>query len=417
MLEGLKETQSISITKSYNKGRDTRLEKNKEMSDKPKSDISSSSTLEYRVDKDENLTKEGIQESDKTDKAHTCERISTKEFRTQNDQNTLEELESLVFKADTETNLDDSDDSERICISKEEPIIVRPFPSRHKNKVGVSVDSGIGFEPKEMWKLFNVSVDSGMRTQFSVKFRKGSIRQRRETAVYESSVFRALAKLLDKKKYDERKEKKLLECLSFEENYSNDLGKMINILDDMKRSKEDPAHPVPMPPELREGRDKCVLCNFHKMYDFHKTRMLVGIRKHLRQPLGLKDLFVENCPQMKEIYSKYVTEQIKISHIVRCNDKYFQQLEERARECDDNEAVLSALLLKPAVHITRYHLFFGDLAVISRDAGCQVLLLLFLGLLFPARSPPLPSPPARRRPKFTRIFGTCPAELGGRWTT
>ena len=138
----------------------------------------------------------------------------------------------------------------------------------------------------------------------------------------------------------------------------------MEILDDMNESKKI-QHPVQMPQELRDGRDKIVQGNIRVMRDFHRDQLIVGIREHLRNPALLRDLFRKEAEGMKRMYGEYATKLKMKNHLIKEHETFFKQLQKRA----GLKSTLPCQLNAPMVHLLRYHLFFADLAKLSKKAG------------------------------------------------
>jgi len=138
----------------------------------------------------------------------------------------------------------------------------------------------------------------------------------------------------------------------------------VEILEDMNESKKI-QHPVQMPPELRDGRDKIVQGNIRVMRDFHRDQLIVGIREHLRNPALLRDLFRKEAEGMKRMYGEYATKLKMKNHLIKEHETFFKQLQKRA----GLKSTLPCQLNAPMVHLLRYHLFFSDLAKLSKKAG------------------------------------------------
>jgi hypothetical protein len=226
---------------------------------------------------------------------------------------------------------------------------------------------------RELWRKLSASVrgamvksdDSGVsdvgfiRIVSSVMLRRGAgpLKNRRKEHLSPPT-------LLEGRVDNARIENKHEELLNFEITFQDVLGRIIRVLDEMRKSKDDCGYEVAMPLELREGRDKIVICNFYEMHNFHKNIMAAGIRNNLYNAEKLRDLFQKEADTMKTMYTKYYTEQGKITHIVKSHENYFKKLRDRAGV----DVSFHSLLTKPNQHITKYHLFFADLAQIARKA-------------------------------------------------
>ena len=156
-------------------------------------------------------------------------------------------------------------------------------------------------------------------------------------------------------------EMKLQEFLKFELIYLAELETMVQVLVDMQGSKTDPDHPVPLPDQLKGGRDKYVASNIHQIHRLHKDIITPGVKEHLRDPRLLRDIFSQHEDEMKKLYGKFLTEQKRVYVLVKNNISFFKKLQKRA----GHEQNLLELLNKPDCHITRYFLFFHELEKIA----------------------------------------------------
>ena len=164
-----------------------------------------------------------------------------------------------------------------------------------------------------------------------------------------------------------KKRFRLEELLNFEAHYLTDLDKIVRVLDEMKKSKDDPNHPVPMPLPLREGRDLIVANNFHDMHRLHRDVIGPGIQENLHQPEKLKQLFEREAIKMRKLYTKYFTMHLKIAHIVKVFQAYFKKITKIA----ELELSLAGQINLPSMHLTRYPLFFETLAKSSEEEEAQ----------------------------------------------
>ena len=165
-------------------------------------------------------------------------------------------------------------------------------------------------------------------------------------------------------KFASQQELKLKEFLEGELKYVDDLEKIVEILVDMNESKKI-QHPIQMPTELRDGRDKIVLGNLLHLRDFHRDHLTVAISEHLRNPALLRDLFKKEAEGMKQMYGEYATKLKMKTQIIKDHEAYFRQLQKRS----GLRTSLASALNGPMVHLVRYQLFFADLAKLARKAG------------------------------------------------
>ena len=68
----------------------------------------------------------------------------------------------------------------------------------------------------------------------------------------------------------EKMQSRQKELLDFESNYLSDLGKIVRIFEEMQKSKDNPNHPVPMPAQLKNGKDLIVSNSFYDLHRLHR---------------------------------------------------------------------------------------------------------------------------------------------------
>ena len=174
-----------------------------------------------------------------------------------------------------------------------------------------SRDSGIGSD-RGSW---NRDIQSNPVRKMTKRIRSQSRSKSSIVAVKELLAYEVddLQKAVDK---EAKKRFRLEELLDFEAHYLTDLEKIVRVLDEMKKSRDDPNHPVPMPLSLREGRDLIVANNFHDLHRLHRDVIGPGIRENLHQPEKLKQLFEREATRMRRLYTKYFTMHLMIAHII-----------------------------------------------------------------------------------------------------
>ena len=158
---------------------------------------------------------------------------------------------------------------------------------------------------------------------------------------------------------------KLKEFGSAEDKYVGDLEKIVEVLAVMKKSKTDPDHPNPMPPDLREGRDKIVEGNFSMIRDYHKDELQDQLKAALNSPKKLRELFEKEAATMKSIYGEFATKLKMKLQIIRQHEAYFARIQ---RQCGLSKFSMSSQLNGPMIHLTRYFLFLDSLAKLCTKA-------------------------------------------------
>ncbi|XP_066996303.2 kalirin [Anabrus simplex] len=118
-----------------------------------------------------------------------------------------------------------------------------------------------------------------------------------------------------------------------------------------------PSCEVPMPEDLRAGKDKMVFGNIEAIYEWHRDSFLKALERCLAHPQELGYLFkkYERKLHMYVVYcqNKPVSEYIVSEHI----DTYFEEL----RQILGHKLQLCDLLIKPVQRIMKYQLLLKDI--------------------------------------------------------
>jgi len=164
----------------------------------------------------------------------------------------------------------------------------------------------------------------------------------------------------------EMKKVKLDDLISTEESYLEDLGKIALYYEEAIKSKEDPKHPIQMPPGLCEGRDLMAFGNIHQIIDFHKLYFTKGLRNANNDAEKILELFRKKKGDMKIRYGKFCINKPKSELIMtQFQDSYFSKLDSYLHQ----EMRLADQLIKPVQHLTRYNMYFKELVNFCEQAG------------------------------------------------
>jgi len=154
-----------------------------------------------------------------------------------------------------------------------------------------------------------------------------------------------------------KKNAKITELVSLEENYLDDLEKISLYYDEVKKSKEDPNYPVSMPLGLRDGRDLIVFGNIKALYDFHSRIFTKGIRNSNNDPAKFLELFKKRKSDLMLRYGKYSINKPKSELIVgNFQEDYFTKMETHLQQ----EMRLADHLIKPVQHFMRYTMIINE---------------------------------------------------------
>ncbi|XP_049818825.1 kalirin isoform X2 [Aethina tumida] len=146
----------------------------------------------------------------------------------------------------------------------------------------------------------------------------------------------------------------LKELVDTEEAYVQHLRELV---DDYIKTMRDPESDIPMPDDLRNGKDKMVFGNVEAIYEWHQNVFLKSLKTAITNPVELGQLFkrYERKLNMYVVYckNKPVSEYIVSEHI----DTYFEEL----RVKFGHKLQLCDLLIKPVQRIMKYQLLLKDI--------------------------------------------------------
>ncbi|XP_045464356.1 kalirin isoform X2 [Harmonia axyridis] len=154
----------------------------------------------------------------------------------------------------------------------------------------------------------------------------------------------------------------LKELVDTEEAYVRDLSL---IVDGYMKTMKDSECELQMPEDLAEGKHKMVFGNIEAIYDWHKDVFLIAIRKAIKNPTELAQLFkrYQRKLHMYVVYckNKPVSEYIVSEYL----DTYFEELRVKLGQ----KLQLCDLLIKPVQRIMKYQLMLKDILKYTERAG------------------------------------------------
>ncbi|XP_017782251.1 PREDICTED: triple functional domain protein-like isoform X2 [Nicrophorus vespilloides] len=166
------------------------------------------------------------------------------------------------------------------------------------------------------------------------------------------------------KKHLENRQYVLHELLETEENYVTDLAL---IVEGYMVTMRDENCSIPMPEDLKTGKDKMVFGNIESIYDWHKNVFMKELKRCAQQPGELGQLFkkYERKLYIYVVYckNKPMSEFIVSEHL----DTYFEEL----RSLLGHKLQICDLLIKPIQRITKYQLLLKDLLKYTERAGIE----------------------------------------------
>ncbi|XP_018907690.2 triple functional domain protein isoform X1 [Bemisia tabaci] len=159
-----------------------------------------------------------------------------------------------------------------------------------------------------------------------------------------------------------KREYVIRELIETERDYVRDLAL---IVEGYLKLMRDPDCEIPMPEDLRGGKDKMVFGNIEAIYEWHRDVFLKALEKCLHSPEELGPLF-SRCERKLHMYVVYcqnkpVSEFIVSEHI----DTYFEDLRQKL----GHKLQICDLLIKPVQRITKYQLLLRDLYKYAERAG------------------------------------------------
>ncbi|XP_036147611.1 triple functional domain protein isoform X2 [Monomorium pharaonis] len=145
----------------------------------------------------------------------------------------------------------------------------------------------------------------------------------------------------------------ICELVDTERDYVNDLKQIVEGYMALMRN---PDCEIPMPEDLRAGKDKMVFGNVEAIYEWHRDFFLKALERCLERPEELGPLFkrYERKLHMYVVYcqNKPVSEYIVSEYI----DTYFEELRQKL----GHRLQLCDLLIKPVQRITKYQLLLRE---------------------------------------------------------
>ncbi|GIY07734.1 triple functional domain protein [Caerostris extrusa] len=144
----------------------------------------------------------------------------------------------------------------------------------------------------------------------------------------------------------------LQELVDTERDYVRDLGLLIEGYLNLIRNEE-----IPVPEDLKNGKDKIVFGNVEAIYEWHRDSFCAEIEKCLDEPQRLGILF-RRYERRLNMYVVYCQNKPKSEYIV---SEYIDTFFEDARQKLGHKLQLPDLLIKPVQRIMKYQLLLKDI--------------------------------------------------------
>ncbi|XP_035225053.1 rho guanine nucleotide exchange factor 25-like isoform X2 [Stegodyphus dumicola] len=168
---------------------------------------------------------------------------------------------------------------------------------------------------------------------------------------------------------DEEHEKALIkrkfvlqELVNTEKDYVRDLGYLVEGYLKLMRNEE-----IPVPEDLKNGKDKIVFGNIEAIYEWHRDSFCAEIEKCLEEPQRLGLLF-RRYERRLNMYVVYCQNKPKSEYIV---SEYLDTFFEEARQKLGHKLQLPDLLIKPVQRIMKYQLLLKDILKYTEKAGLE----------------------------------------------
>lgn len=163
----------------------------------------------------------------------------------------------------------------------------------------------------------------------------------------------------------EQRSYRLQEILESERLYVSDLEQVLTYITYMRESKETEDANIPMPEELKQGRDRMIFGNIESIYEWHRDYFLKNLEKCVENPEDLGHLFKKSEKKF-QMYVVYCQNKPKSEFIVSAHiDTYFEEI----RLKYGFKLRLTDLLIKPIQRLTKYHMLLEAILKHSQRAG------------------------------------------------
>ena len=118
----------------------------------------------------------------------------------------------------------------------------------------------------------------------------------------------------------------LQELLESELTYVQDLEQCVDYIKYMRESKDKEEADIPMPEDLKAGKDRMVFGNIEAIFEWHRDFFRKNLEKCIKQPLELGQLF-KKSERKFQMYVVYCQNKPKSEFIVsEYIDNYFEEI-------------------------------------------------------------------------------------------
>lgn len=153
----------------------------------------------------------------------------------------------------------------------------------------------------------------------------------------------------------------LRELVTTEEAYVNDLAQIVN---GYIAEIRNPNSTVPIPEDLKGGKERMVFGNIEAIYEWHRDYFLKSLQKCLLTPAELGPL-IKRSERKLHMYVVYCQNKPVSEHIAQEHMNYFDELRLKLRY----KLCLGDMLIKPVQRIMKYELLLKDILKHTQRAG------------------------------------------------
>ncbi|XP_062699615.1 triple functional domain protein-like isoform X2 [Aedes albopictus] len=153
----------------------------------------------------------------------------------------------------------------------------------------------------------------------------------------------------------------LKELVTTEDAYVNDLAQIVN---GYIAEIRNPSSSVPIPDDLKGGKERMVFGNIEAIYEWHRDHFLKSLQKCQQNPHELGPL-IKRSERKLHMYVVYCQNKPVSEHIVQEHMSYFDELRLKLKY----KLCLGDMLIKPVQRIMKYELLLKDILKHTQRAG------------------------------------------------
>jgi triple functional domain protein len=158
-----------------------------------------------------------------------------------------------------------------------------------------------------------------------------------------------------------KREYVLDELVKTEEAYVQDLSLIVNgYIAEIRNPNSD----IPMPEDLKGGKERMVFGNIEAIYEWHRDIFLKSLQNCVQNPCELSAVINRNRAKLR-MYVVYCQNKPVSEHIVQEHFSYFEEIKKKL----EHKLLLCDLLIKPVQRIMKYELLLKDILKHTKRAG------------------------------------------------